>query len=204
MTDHYDAPDELWLDEKNRKYWLGGAVNKFPRYVRADLYQEQAVLANPLAAAVMREACRDVYCTGDWEWHSSADDAMGAIPLPDHAAQLAYALAMPDKYGRRNVAKMIGQIDALRHLIASEVTPAVQDAWDKVEEHIDYAYRLDNPEMLRLRAGNERLEAQLAAADGLVEAWADFDKPLLRFGSFNEMRRTARTAIATYRAAKGE
>lgn len=47
----------------------------------------------------------------------------------------------PAKYGNRNVPKMIRQIDALRKAIRAEGTPAIQDAWDAVEEHIDYAYR---------------------------------------------------------------
>lgn len=46
----------------------------------------------------------------------------------------------PAKYGRRNVPKMVGQIDALRQAIRAEGTPAVQSAWDAVEEHIDFAY----------------------------------------------------------------
>ena len=50
---------------------------------------------------------------------------------------------MTAKYGNRNVPKMIGQIDTLRHAIRQEGTPAIQDAWDKVEEHIDFAYRAD-------------------------------------------------------------
>ena len=36
---------------------------------------------------------------------------------------------------------MINQINELRFLIRQEGTPAIQDAWDKVEEHIDFAYR---------------------------------------------------------------
>lgn len=47
------------------------------------------------------------------------------------------------KYGRRNVPKMIGQVDKLHHLIAAEGSHAIQDAWGDVEEHIDYAYRAD-------------------------------------------------------------
>ena len=50
------------------------------------------------------------------------------------------------KYGRRNVAKMIRQIDTLRQAIRAEGTPAIQDAWDAVEEHIDYAYRKEGGE----------------------------------------------------------
>lgn len=48
---------------------------------------------------------------------------------------------MPKKYGRRNVPKMIRQVDLLRQAISAEATPTIQDAWDKIEEHIDYAYR---------------------------------------------------------------
>ena len=48
------------------------------------------------------------------------------------------------------------------------------------------------------------LEAQVAAADRLAELWGEFDKPLLQFGSFGEMRKAARNALAAYRAAKGE
>ena len=50
---------------------------------------------------------------------------------------------MTAKYGSRNVPKMIRQIEDLRQVIRSEGTPAIQNAWDKVEEHIDYAYRRD-------------------------------------------------------------
>lgn len=48
---------------------------------------------------------------------------------------------MTAKYGNRNVAKMIRQVDDLRRAIRSEGTPLIQEAWDKVEEHIDFAYR---------------------------------------------------------------
>jgi len=44
------------------------------------------------------------------------------------------------RYGNRNVPKMIREIDTLRAAIRAEGTPAIQDAWDKVEQHIDYAY----------------------------------------------------------------
>jgi hypothetical protein len=47
---------------------------------------------------------------------------------------------MTVKYGNRNVPKMIREIDTLRAAIRAEGTPAIQDAWDKVEQHIDYAY----------------------------------------------------------------
>ena len=49
----------------------------------------------------------------------------------------------PAKYGNRNVPKMIAEVEVLRKAIRAEGTPAVQDAWDAVEEHIDYAYRRD-------------------------------------------------------------
>ena len=47
----------------------------------------------------------------------------------------------PEKYGRRNVAKMIAEIDALRKAIRAFGTPEIQTAWDQVEEHIDYGYQ---------------------------------------------------------------
>ena len=45
------------------------------------------------------------------------------------------------KYGNRNVPKMIAEWDAHRKACRAEGTPAIQAAWDAVEEHIDYAYR---------------------------------------------------------------
>jgi len=45
-----------------------------------------------------------------------------------------------DKYGNRNIIKMFNQINHLRKAIRSEGTPTIQEAWDKVEEHIDFAY----------------------------------------------------------------
>lgn len=49
----------------------------------------------------------------------------------------------PARYGNRNVPKMIRQVEALRKIIRAEGTPAIQEAWDAVEQHIDYAYRKD-------------------------------------------------------------
>ena len=54
-------------------------------------------------------------------------------------------MTTPAKYGNRNVPKMIRQIDDLRKIIRAEGTPAIQAAWDTVEEHIDYAYRREAP-----------------------------------------------------------
>jgi hypothetical protein len=48
---------------------------------------------------------------------------------------------MTEKYGQRNVIKMFNQVNALRKAIRSEGSPAIQEAWDKVEEHIDYIYQ---------------------------------------------------------------
>lgn len=47
----------------------------------------------------------------------------------------------PARYGRRNIPKMYGEINVLRAAIRAEGTPAIQTAWDAVEEHIDFAYR---------------------------------------------------------------
>jgi hypothetical protein len=47
---------------------------------------------------------------------------------------------MTARYGNRTIVKMFNQINALRKAIRSEGTPAIQEAWDKVEEHIDFIY----------------------------------------------------------------
>ncbi|WP_312527075.1 hypothetical protein [Paracoccus sp. (in: a-proteobacteria)] len=49
-------------------------------------------------------------------------------------------MTAPARYGNRRVPKMLAEINALRRVIAAEGTPNIQDAWDKVEEHIDFAY----------------------------------------------------------------
>ena len=47
----------------------------------------------------------------------------------------------PQKYGQRNVPKMIRQVEQLGQLILEQGTPEIQDAWGDVVQHIDYAYR---------------------------------------------------------------
>lgn len=49
---------------------------------------------------------------------------------------------MPEdvRYGNRKVSKMIREWRALADLCRAEGTPAIQDALDNVEQHIDYAY----------------------------------------------------------------
>jgi hypothetical protein len=66
---------------------------------------------------------------------------------------------MTARYGQRNVAKMIREWDALRKAIRAEGTPAIQDALDKIEPHIDYAYR----------AGDVWLAARAEAAEARVK-----------------------------------
>lgn len=59
---------------------------------------------------------------------------------------LVHSMTTELKYGNRNVAKMIQEVEKLRAIIRAEGTPAIQDAWDKVESHIDYGYRkMENP-----------------------------------------------------------
>jgi hypothetical protein len=48
---------------------------------------------------------------------------------------------MMPRYGNRTIVKMFNQINALRKAIRSEGTPMIQEAWDKVEEHIDFIYQ---------------------------------------------------------------
>ena len=46
----------------------------------------------------------------------------------------------PAHFGKRRVDRMLRDMNALRHAIRTEGSPAIQDAWDRVEECIDYAY----------------------------------------------------------------
>lgn len=47
---------------------------------------------------------------------------------------------MMQRYGKRRVTKMYAQVNELRRAIAAEGTPAIQRAWDSIEEHIDFIY----------------------------------------------------------------
>ena len=44
------------------------------------------------------------------------------------------------RFGIRRVDRMYADINKLRRAIRAEGTDAIQDAWDRVEECIDYAY----------------------------------------------------------------
>lgn len=44
------------------------------------------------------------------------------------------------RFGNRRVDRMYADINKLRQAIRSEGSDAIQDAWDRVEECIDYAY----------------------------------------------------------------
>jgi hypothetical protein len=59
-----------------------------------------------------------------------------------------------ETYGTRSVPVMIAQMNELRRLIRAEGTPAIQDAWDQVEEHIDFAYRKESEQVAALRFQN--------------------------------------------------
>lgn len=56
------------------------------------------------------------------------------------AAALDDKLVIPERFGVRRVTKMYADINKLRQAIRSEGTEAIQEAWDRVEECIDYAY----------------------------------------------------------------
>jgi hypothetical protein len=84
--------------------------------------------------------------------------------------------------------------------------PLPDEVWADPGNH-DWYFREKKPDSVAKYIRADRitaLEAQVAAADRLAEAWAEFDKPLLKFGSFNGMRKAARENVAAYRAAKGE
>lgn len=92
----------------------------------------------------------------------------GALPAVDTARK---------KYGRRNVAKMIRQVDEHRKMVRAEGTPAVQESWDAIEEHIDYAYGVDRD---RLTVGDE------AEITGLIADVARLTADCDRMRSFAE------------------
>jgi hypothetical protein len=60
-------------------------------------------------------------------------------------------MSTTETYGTRSVPDMFAQVNELRRSIRAEGTPAVQDAWDKVEEHIDFAYRKPSEQVAALR-----------------------------------------------------
>lgn len=83
------------------------------------------------------------------------------------------------KYGIRNVPKMIREIEQLRQSIRAEGTPAIQEAWEKVEQHIDYAYRLEVTEIADKITRNAVEEIIKALCSKIVEEKAI--KPFLKF-----------------------
>lgn len=48
---------------------------------------------------------------------------------------------MTPRYGNRRVPKMYAEINRLRALIRAEGTPAIQEAWDGIEEWVDYLFQ---------------------------------------------------------------
>ncbi len=80
-------------------------------------------------------------------------------------------MSQTEKYGRRNVSKMYGEINALRAAINSEGTPAIQGAWGAVEEHIDFAYR--GAEVSALVAAAKRVTSFEDTVQDLAECGCD-------------------------------
>ena len=97
---------------------------------------------------------------------------------------------MVEKYGNRNVPKMIAEIEALRKAIRAEGTPAIQDAWDRVESHIDYAYRADLSQAA-IAAAKRRAEARRQSQ----QYWALRDRVHDMRGKVAEAVSVARTAL---------
>lgn len=50
------------------------------------------------------------------------------------------------KYGNRNVPKMIRDWSTFQDLVRSQGTPEIQEAFDKLAVHVDYAYRVGVPD----------------------------------------------------------
>ena len=46
-----------------------------------------------------------------------------------------------DRYGQRTPAKIYNRINDLRKAIRAEGTPAIQDAWDHVEQFVDVLFQ---------------------------------------------------------------
>lgn len=49
-------------------------------------------------------------------------------------------MSAPERFGNRKITKMHRQWNDLRTAIRSEGTPAIQDAWDKVEEWSGFVF----------------------------------------------------------------
>ena len=52
-----------------------------------------------------------------------------------------------ERYGKRRVTKMYAEVNRLRAAISAEGTPLIQEAWDSVEEWIDFAFGKNNQEV---------------------------------------------------------
>lgn len=63
----------------------------------------------------------------------------GFTDTPDAIDALA-ARCWPQKYGRRNIAKMRDEINELRRACRDEGSPRIQAALDAVEPHLCFAY----------------------------------------------------------------
>lgn len=103
-------------------------------------------------------------------------------------------MTTPERYGNRNVPKMIREWDAHRQVCRAEGTPAIQATLDAVEEHIDYAYRAD------LSApAPDAMEALVNAAAAVSDA-LDSENAAVSY----EMARDLRASLAAYRGQTGK
>lgn len=81
-------------------------------------------------------------------------------PVPDHAPPLDGL-----RFGKRRVTKMYAEVNELRRAIAAEGSDRIQRAWDRVEEHLDFAYQ----QAAERRASDEALEAGAMSATEYVK-----------------------------------
>lgn len=66
---------------------------------------------------------------------------------------------------------MYAEINELRHAIRTEGTALIQNAWDKVEQHIDFAYgQASSGDTLTLRPFE--WQAELPGKDGEITRWS--------------------------------
>jgi hypothetical protein len=114
-------------------------------------------------------------------------------------------MTAPDRYGQRKVPRMYAEINTLRAAIRAEGTPAIQEAWDAVEEHIDFAYSRDPAAALGLPEVKAMVEErdELAFMGRTLQSWTPHDVLVDHEGAFLAISETADRLAALKPDAKG-
>lgn len=104
-----------------------------------------------------------------------------------------------ERFGNRRIPKMLAQVNAHRAAVAAEGTPLIQDTWDKIEEHIDFAYAknaapavpddvADLAKRLRAHVSCVADEALAEAADALEAQAAELARLTVAFELVSNQR----------------